>query len=111
MLIRGCALPMEKNQARCTPTRRDTRERKRREPSMGQTSIEVPIDHRPAIHEIPTSSVDEPRSVTLLELIEAVSEASETEQEVLSTVTYMLNSGRVRLSGNFRDTPVEMLFG
>jgi hypothetical protein len=78
---------------------------------MGQTSIEIPIDHRLAIHEIPTNSVDEPQPVTLLELIEAVSEVSHSEQEVLATVTYMLNSGRVRLSGNFRDTPVEKLCG
>lgn len=78
---------------------------------MGHLSIEIPIDHRPAIHEIETSPVDEPRPVTLLELIEAVSEVSETEQEILATVTYMLSSGRVRLSGNFRDTPIEKLCG
>jgi len=78
---------------------------------MGQASIEIPIDHRPAIYEIPTNPADEPQPVTLLELIEAVSEVSETEQEILATVTYMLNSGRVRLSGNFRDTPVEKLCG
>ncbi len=78
---------------------------------MSLTSIEIPIDHRPAIHEIPTGTVDEPQPVTLLELIEAVSEVSNTEQEVLATVTYMLNSGRIRLSGNFRDTPVEKLCG
>jgi hypothetical protein len=111
MLIRGRPLPMEENQTGCTPTRGDTRGNKRRESSMSQTSIEIPIDHRPAIHEIPTNPVGEPWPVTLLELIEAVSQVSETEQEVLATVTYMLNSGRVRLSGNFRNTPVEKLCG
>ena len=63
------------------------------------------------IHEIQTNPSDEPQPVTLLGLIEAVSEASESEQEVLATVTYMLNSGRVRLTGSFRDTPVTKLCG
>ena len=78
---------------------------------MSQASIEVPIDHKLAIHEIQLTPVDDPRPVTLLELVKAVSEVSETEQEILATVTFMLNSGRVRLSGNFRDTPVEKLCG
>jgi hypothetical protein len=78
---------------------------------MGQPNIAVPVEHRPAVHEIPMGSVEEPRPVTLLELIEAVSEVSESEQEVLATVMYMLNSGRVQLSGSFRDTPVEQLCG
>ena len=78
---------------------------------MGQASIAIPVDHHPAIHVIEAHSTDEPRPVTLLELIEAVSEVSESEQEVLATVAYMLNSGRVRLSGSFRDEPVARLCG
>ena len=78
---------------------------------MGQAGVAVPVDHFPMVHEIDASSPGEPRAVTLLELIEAVSEVSETEQEVLATVAYMLNSGRVRLSGSFRDTPVAKLCG
>jgi hypothetical protein len=78
---------------------------------MGQTNIAIPVDHFPAIHEIQTNPSDEPQPVTLLELVEAVSEVSESEQEILATVTYMLNSGRVRLSGSFRDTSVSVLCG
>ncbi len=78
---------------------------------MGQVSITIPVDHFSGIHEIQLNPSEEPQSVTLLQLIEAVSEVSETEQEVLATVTYMLNSGRVRLSGSFRDTPVAKLCG
>ena len=78
---------------------------------MGQTSIVIPVDHFPMIHEIQTTPSCEPEPVTLLELIEAVSEVSESEQEVLATVTFMLNSGRVRLSGSFRDTPITKLCG
>jgi len=78
---------------------------------MNQTPVTIPIEHFPAIHVVPTNQDAEPRALTLLELVEAVSEASETEQEVLATVAYMLNSGRVRLSGSFRDTPVTKLCG
>lgn len=78
---------------------------------MGLTNIAIPVDHIPAIHEIETNPSDEPQPMTLLELIEAVSDFSETEQEILATVIYMLNSGRVRLSGNFRDTPITQLCG
>ncbi len=78
---------------------------------MSQTTIAVPIEHIPAVHLVPTDGPSEPQDVTLLELIEAVSEVSETEQEVLATVTYMLNSGHVRLAGNFRDMPISKLCG
>ena len=80
---------------------------------MAQPIIPIPVEHHPAVYEVETEKplveVDEPEQVTLLELIDAVSEVSESEQEVVATVTYMLNSGRVRLSGNFRDTPVSKL--
>jgi hypothetical protein len=78
---------------------------------MGLTNIAISVNHIPAIHEIETNPSDEPQPMTLLDLIEAVSDVSETEQETLATVMYMLNSGRVRLSGSFRDTPVTKLCG
>lgn len=82
-----------------------------RTPEMDQVSIAIPVDHIAMIHEIQTNPSDEPQPVTLLELVEAVSEVSESEQEVLATVTYMLNSGRVRLSGSFRGMPITKLCG
>jgi len=75
------------------------------------SQIPIPVDHFPAVHEIQTNPSNPPQSFTLLELVEAVSEVSESEREILATVTYMLNSGRVRLSGSFRDTPVTKLCG
>jgi hypothetical protein len=78
---------------------------------MSQTPVAIPVDHFPAVHVIHANQEDGPQSLTLLELIEAVSEVSETEHEVLATVTYMLNSGRVRLTGNFRDMPIATLCG
>lgn len=76
---------------------------------MASASIVVPIDHHPTTQEIDLQANSEPQSVTLLELIEAVSEVSDNEREVVATVTYMLHSGRIRLSGNFRDMPVDQL--
>jgi hypothetical protein len=38
---------------------------------------------------------------TLLDLVNAVSEYAETEAEVVATVVYLVNSGTVRLCGNF----------
>jgi len=42
--------------------------------------------------------------VTLLELVQAVSEVTEDDQEVIATIVHLLRSGRVRLVGNFRGT-------
>jgi hypothetical protein len=78
---------------------------------MNHASTAISVEHIPVIHEIQTNQSSEPQPVTLLELIKAVSEVSESETEILATVTYMLNSGRVRLSGTFRDTPLAKLCG
>jgi hypothetical protein len=78
---------------------------------MNHASTAISVEHIPVIHEIQTNQSSEPQPVTLLELVKAVSEVSESETEILATVTYMLNSGRVRLSGTFRDTPLSKLCG
>lgn len=44
---------------------------------------------------------------TLLALVEAVTEVSDNEEEVVATVRHMLRSGRIRLCGNFRDEPTD----
>jgi hypothetical protein len=41
------------------------------------------------------------RTMTLLDLLNAVSEYAETEAEEVATVVYLVNSGAVRLCGNF----------
>jgi len=48
-----------------------------------------------------------PRSVTLLELVQAVSASTDDDREVVATIVSMLTSGRVKLRGNFRNEPVE----
>lgn len=40
--------------------------------------------------------------VTMLDLVNAVSQDAQSEDELIATVVYMVNSGRVRLNGNFR---------
>lgn len=39
---------------------------------------------------------------TMLDLVNAVAEDATSEEELIATVVYMVNSGRVRLNGNFR---------
>lgn len=41
-------------------------------------------------------------SVTMLDLVNAVSEFARSESEVMAAVIWMVNSGSVRLGGNFR---------
>lgn len=41
------------------------------------------------------------RNTTLLDLVNAVSQSTRTEAEVIATVVDLVNSGRVRLCGNF----------
>ncbi len=67
---------------------------------MAEAIRVITIEHEPAIHEIrPAPRRSEPE-LTLLELVTAVSEVSDSEQEVLATVSYMLRSGRIRLASD-----------
>jgi len=51
--------------------------------------------------------VHEVHEVTLLELVQAVSEESRSDAEVVAVVLHLLRSGRVRLCGNFRGSLLE----
>ncbi len=44
--------------------------------------------------------------VTLLELVDAVCDVTDDDQEVVATVLSLLRSGRVELCGSFRGHPV-----
>ncbi len=46
--------------------------------------------------------------VTMLDLVTAVAEDAKSEAELIATVVYMVNSGRVRLNGNFRDCQFDL---
>jgi hypothetical protein len=41
------------------------------------------------------------KECTLLELVQSINEITSNDEEVVATVTYLVNSGRVRLCGNF----------
>ncbi len=51
----------------------------------------------------------EGRSATLLELVTALCETTESDQDVVKAVLHLLDTGRVRLCGNFRGTPIDEL--
>lgn len=50
---------------------------------------------------------EEPRRVTLLELVRAVGEVTTDDREVVATVLHMLRSGSVRLCGCLRAEPLD----
>lgn len=43
-----------------------------------------------------------PPQVTMLELVTAVAENAQSQEEVMATVVHMVNSGLVRLDGKLR---------
>lgn len=48
-----------------------------------------------------------PVDVTLLDLVRAVDEVADNEDEVVATVLWMIRRGSVRLRGNFRGSVLE----
>lgn len=46
--------------------------------------------------------------VTMLDLVRAVSATATTDTEVAATVAYLVNSGTVRLCGNFRGARIDL---
>ena len=57
------------------------------------------------LDEAPTQTVA--IQTTLLDLVRAVSESTEDDAEVVSTIVHMLRTGRVELCGTFRDEPID----
>ena len=45
---------------------------------------------------------------TLLDLVQTVSEFAVNDDEILATVTYLVNSGRVRLGGTFAGARIDL---
>ncbi|MFP6606675.1 MAG: hypothetical protein VCC19_08885 [Myxococcota bacterium] len=50
-------------------------------------------------------------STTLLDLVRVLSEITDDENEIVATAIHMLRTGSVRLTGSFRDTPVNRFRG
>ena len=70
--------------------------------------IEAQASMRAAL-QYTSSPPGEARKATLLELVTAISETTEDDQEVVRTVLHLLETGRVRLCGNFRNRPIDDL--
>lgn len=49
--------------------------------------------------------------VTMLDLVTAVSRYAQSESEVVATIVYLVNSGKVRLGGNFRGARFDLSAG
>ena len=70
---------------------------------MRDTTRSIPIDHRSAVYEIEADiGTDLPKEsdqeFTMMDLVDAVMEASDTEEEVMATMAYLLRSGQVSVS-------------
>ena len=48
---------------------------------------------------------------TLLDLVQAVGEYAQTDAEVVATVVTLINSGKVRLCGNFAGARIQLSAG
>ena len=46
--------------------------------------------------------------MTLLDLVAAIAEQAETDDEVVATVQHLINSGRVQLVGHFKGADVKV---
>jgi hypothetical protein len=48
----------------------------------------------------------QPQTLTLLDLVAAVADSAQNEEEVVATVQHLIETGRVTLVGNFRSPDV-----
>jgi hypothetical protein len=48
------------------------------------------------------------RDITMLDLVNAVAEHSRSDDELIATVVYLINSGTVRLCGTFADASFDL---
>ena len=46
--------------------------------------------------------------ITLLDLVQAITELSTSETETVATIAYLVNSGKVRLCGNFAGATIDL---
>ena len=72
---------------------------------------QIQVEHSPTMYDVEPIHVDEPQHFTLLELVEAVADVTDDEQEIIATVFHMLESGSVKLVGNFCGEPIERMVG
>jgi len=54
------------------------------------------------------SLMESPQQTTLLDLVQAVSEYAQSDDEIVATVAALINSGQVRLCGNFAGARIDL---
>lgn len=83
-------------------------------------TVAIPVEYLRHVHEIQTSHKPESLDsrvesdadpISFLDLVAAVAEFSDSEQEVVATVMHMLRSGRVQLSGSYSEPVATKLCG
>ena len=57
----------------------------------------------------PQNQQVEPIKITLLDLVQAVSDFAKTDTETVATVTYLINAGKVKLCGIFTGAKINQL--
>ena len=48
-----------------------------------------------------------PETLTLLDLVAAVADAADTDEEIVATIQHLIETGKVTLVGNFRSGDVD----
>ena len=51
-----------------------------------------------------------PETLTLLDLVAAIADEAESDEEVVATIQHLLETGKVTLVGNFRSGDVDRRF-
>ncbi len=82
-------------------------------------TVAIPVEHLRHVHEIETFARSEHQadgeadadSINFFDLVEAVAEFSDSEQEVVATLMHMLRSGRVQLHGAYSEPAETKLCG
>ena len=78
-------------------------------------TVAIPVEHLRHVQEIETDrefdGESDADSLSFLDLVEAVAEFSDSEQEVVATVMHMLRSGRVHLRGSYPEPAAAKLCG
>ncbi len=52
--------------------------------------------------QLETVEAAHPETLTLLDLVSAIADEAETDEEVVATIQHLIESGKVTLVGNFR---------
>ena len=64
------------------------------------------LTHAETLANLETAEPSHPETLTLLDLVCAIADEAETDEEVVATIQHLIESGKVTLVGNFRSRDV-----